>query len=82
MKDDDGSALEIHLKFARGVPAREKVEGKFYSAAKPDFYRTSRYDEDIDVARRTAAEINLVTKFSFKASGVEAGHHCSMAPSS
>ncbi len=69
MKADDGSALEIQLQFARGALAREKVEGKFYSATKPDFYRTYRYDQSADVARSTAAGIDRVTKFSFKVSG-------------
>ena len=66
---DDGNALEIQIQFARGVPARDKLEGKFYSAAKPDFYRTYRYEQGADVARSTAAGIDRVTKFSFKASG-------------
>jgi hypothetical protein len=68
-KAGDGSALEIQIQFARGVPDRDKAEGKFYSAAKPEFYRTYRYEQSTDVARSTAAGVDRVTKFSFKASG-------------
>jgi len=69
MKADDGSALEIQFQFVRGVPTREKVEGKFYSTSKPDFYRTYRYDQGADVVRSTAVGIDRATKWSFKASG-------------
>jgi hypothetical protein len=66
---DDGSALQVDLQFARGVPARGKVEAKIHSAAKPEFYRIYRFEQAADVARSTPAGIDRVSKFSFKASG-------------
>ena len=51
------------------MPARSKVEAKVHSAAKPAFYRIYRFEQAADVARSTAAGIDRVSKFSFKASG-------------
>lgn len=69
MKADDGSALEIELQFARGVPARGKVEAKLYSAAKPEFYRIYRFEQAADVVRSTSAGIDRTSRFSFNSSG-------------
>ena len=69
VKADDGSALEIELQFARGVPVRGKGEAKPYSAAKPEFYRIYRFDQATDVARSTATATDRVSRFTFKASG-------------
>ena len=68
-KADDGSMLDIQIEFERGVPARSKVEAKVHSAAKPNFYRIYRFEQAADVARSTAAGIDRVSKFSFKATG-------------
>jgi len=68
-KADDGSVLEIQLQFARGVPARGKVEAKLHSAGKPEFYRVYKFEQAADVARSTATGIDRVSKFSIKATG-------------
>jgi hypothetical protein len=68
-KADDGSLLDIQIEFERGAPTRGKVEAKIHSAAKPDFYRIYRFEQAADVARSTAAGIDRVSKFSFKATG-------------
>ena len=68
-KADDGSVLEIALQFARGVPARGKVEAKLHSAGKPEFYRVYKFEQAADVARSTATGIDRVSKFSIKATG-------------
>jgi len=68
-KADDGSMLDLQIEFERGVPARSKVEAKVHSSAKPDFYRIYRFEQAADVVRSTAAGIDRVIKFSFKASG-------------
>lgn len=65
----DGSALDVALQFARGVPARSKAEAKLYSAAKPEFYRIYRFEQAADVVRSTSTGIDQVSKFSFNASG-------------
>jgi hypothetical protein len=68
-KADDDSMLDIQIEFQRGAPARGKVEAKIHSAAKPDFFRVYRFEQAADVARSTAASIDRVSKFSFKATG-------------
>jgi hypothetical protein len=69
VKSDDGSALEIQLQFARGVPDRRKIDPKNYSAAKPEFYRIYRVEQAVDVARSIPAGIDRVTKFSVTGTG-------------
>jgi hypothetical protein len=69
IKGDDGSALEFQIQFVRGVPVKEKIETKYYSAAKPDFYRIYRVEQGTDVVRSTATGVDRVTKMSFKTSG-------------
>ena len=59
--------------FRSGVPARGKVEAKIHSAAKPAFYRIYRLEQAADVVRSTAASIDRVSKFSFKATGPTLG---------
>jgi hypothetical protein len=66
---DDGSALEIQLQFARGVPERRKIDLRTYSAAKPEFYRIYRTEQAVDVARSTATGIDRVTRFTITATG-------------
>jgi len=68
-KADDGSAIEIELQFARGVPARSKAEAKIYSAAKPEFYRIYRFEQAADVVRSTSTGVDRISKFSFNALG-------------
>jgi hypothetical protein len=68
-KAGDGSVLEVQLQFARGVPARGKVEAKLHSASKSDFYRIYKFEQVADVARSTATGIDRVSKFSIKATG-------------
>ena len=72
-KADDGSLLDLQIEFERGVLARSKVEAKVHSAATPAFYRIYRFEQAADVARSTAANIDRVSKFSFKASGPKLG---------
>jgi len=65
--------LDIQIEFERGVPTRSKVEAKIHSAPKPAFYRIYRVEQAADVARSTAAGIDRVSKFSFKATGPTLG---------
>jgi hypothetical protein len=65
----DGSALELQIEFARGMPIKEKVESKYYSNVNPEFYRIYRVEQGSDIARSTVAGIDHLTKFKFKASG-------------
>ena len=69
IRGDDGNSLQVELQFARSVLARDKAESKVYSAAKPDVYRIYQFEYAADVARSTAAGIDRVSTFSFKASG-------------
>jgi hypothetical protein len=69
MKAGDGNGLEIRVQFLRGVPTREKVAWKYYSAIKPDFHRTYRIEHGIDVPRSEPAGVDRVSTLFFKAVG-------------
>jgi hypothetical protein len=69
MQADDGNGLEIRVQFLRGVPNREKVAWKYFSAVKPDFHRTYRIEHGVDVARSEPAGVDRVTTLLFKAVG-------------
>lgn len=69
IKGDDGASVELQIEFVRGVPVREKTATKYYSAAKPEFYRIYRVEQGTDVVRSAATGTDRVTRLSFKASG-------------
>jgi hypothetical protein len=69
MKADDGNGLDLRIQFQRGVPTRDKVAWKYYSAIRPDFHRTYRIEHGLDVARSVPAGIDRVSTFLFKAVG-------------
>jgi len=69
MKADDGTGLEFRVQFQRGVPAREKVAWRYYSATKPDFHRTYRIEHGLDVVRSVPAGVDRVSTLLFKAVG-------------
>ena len=69
---DDGGTVQIQLQYVRGLPARQKVDGNVYSAAKPDFYRIYRFEMAADVLRGPGAADRL-RNFSFKATGGKIG---------
>jgi hypothetical protein len=69
VKADDGSAMELQVRFVRGQPNRGKLEAKIYSAAKPDFYRIYRFEQAADIVRSTAIGVDRVSKVSIHASG-------------
>jgi hypothetical protein len=66
---DDGSAIEIQIQFMRGALTRGKAEAKIYSAARPDFYRTYRLEQAVDVVRSAPTGVDRASKFSLKAIG-------------
>ncbi len=69
IKGDDGASLEFQIQFVRGVPVREKTETKYYSSAKPEFYRIYRVEQGTDVVRSTATGTDRATHLSFNVSG-------------
>jgi hypothetical protein len=48
MKADDGNGLDLWIQFQRGVPTRDKVAWKYYSAIRPDLHRTYRIEHGLD----------------------------------
>jgi hypothetical protein len=72
-KADTGDAIQVQLQYARGVAAAEKIDARFYSGAKPDFYRLYRYTQAADVVRGAGAAAERLTWFNFKASGPKLG---------
>jgi hypothetical protein len=69
VRADDGSVLELQVRFVRGQPNRGKVEAKIYSAAKPDFYRIYRFEQAADLVRSTPTGVDRTSNISIKASG-------------
>jgi hypothetical protein len=70
---DDGNAVETQIQYVRGIPARNKVETRVYSAAKPDFYHIYRWESLLDMVMSTAAGINRVKTISIKVTGGKYG---------
>jgi hypothetical protein len=68
---DDGDALEFQIEFERGVPVREKVETRYYSTVRPDFYRIYRVEQGADLVRSTVTGTDRVMKILFKTSGAK-----------
>lgn len=48
---DDGGSVQVQLQYVRGLPAKQKVDGNVYSAAKPEFYRIYRFEMAADAVR-------------------------------
>ena len=66
-KSQDGDSIQLQIQYARGASTPDKAETKFYSAAKPEFYRIYRSEQSTDVVRSPAAD--RVQKVLFKAFG-------------
>ena len=66
-KSQDGDSIQLQIQYARGASTLDKAETKFYSAAKPEFYRIYRSEQSTDVVRGAGAD--RVQKIQFKASG-------------
>ena len=66
-KTQDGDSIQMQIQFVRGASTPDKAENKFYSAAKPEFYRIYRSEQITDVVRGAGAD--RVQKVLFKASG-------------
>lgn len=69
IRTEDGSAIEVQVRFTPAIPTKGKVEAKVYSGAKPDFYRIYRIEQAVDVARSVPSNIDRVTKVSINISG-------------
>jgi hypothetical protein len=66
-KSQDGDSIQLQIQYARGPSTLGKAENKFYSAAKPEFYRIYRSEQITDLLRSPAGD--RVQKILFKASG-------------
>jgi len=66
-----GERLEMHVKYERGVAARNAPsETRFYSAKNPAAFQISRQEQVLDILRNvTTMPPDRVRDFSFKASG-------------
>jgi hypothetical protein len=72
-KTDDGSAIEVHLTYLRGVVMYGKIEPRIYAAAKPDFFRIYRVEQGVDVVRSVPNNTDQMVKISVKTSGAKFG---------
>ena len=67
----DGSHIELHLKFERGVARRGVGEIKMFSAKRPETYTLVKNAQGLDPMRNATVTPprDLVSEFSYKASG-------------
>ena len=68
-KGPDGSAVNLHLAFTRGVPAASSFDLRIFSAADPAFYRMYRGDQVVDLLRSVNTGVNRVSTFELKVTG-------------
>jgi hypothetical protein len=72
-KADNGDAIQLQLQYVRGPAVRSKVDLRYYSGAKPEFYRIYRYTQAADVLRGAGTAPERVKSYTFKASGPKLG---------
>lgn len=65
---DDGSMLDVDLRYARSTPIRQVTVSNVYSGAKSGFFRIYRTDQGADVLRGVGVT-DRVESVSFRASG-------------
>jgi len=68
-RSEDGSAIEVELRYERGALSRSKPEAKVYSAAKPDFFRIYKVEQTAEAVRSVPNNVDRVTHVSVKANG-------------
>jgi hypothetical protein len=72
-KADDGDAIQLQLQYVRGTAVSGKVDLRYYSAAKPEFYRIYRYTQAADVLRGQGTAPDRIKSYAFKALGPKLG---------
>jgi hypothetical protein len=68
-KGPDGTAVNLHLAFTRGVPASSSFDLRIFSAADPAFYRMYRGDQVVDQLRSVNTGVDRVQALELKVSG-------------
>jgi hypothetical protein len=68
-KGPDGTAVNLHLTFTRGVPAASSFDLRIFSAADPAFYRMYRGEQVVDVVRSVNTGVNRVPMVELKVTG-------------
>jgi hypothetical protein len=66
IRDGAGGMIEFRLSCRRRIPARVKVEQNLYSAVDPNFFRTYRVDQGMDVVKNLSAGIDRVQSYQFR----------------
>jgi hypothetical protein len=68
-KGPDGTSVNLHLAFTRGVPVASSFDLRIFSASDPAFYRMYRGDQVVDFVRSVNTGVNRVPTFELKVTG-------------
>ena len=68
-KGPDGTSVNLHLTFTRGVPVASSFDLRIFSAAEPNFYRIYRGDQVVDFVRSVNTGVNRVPMVELKVTG-------------
>ena len=68
-KGPDGTAVNLHLTFTRGVPVASTFDLRIFSAAEPNFYRVYRGEQVVDFVRSVNTGVNRVPMVELKVTG-------------
>jgi hypothetical protein len=68
-RGDDGSEVDFHVAFTRGLPTLGSFDVHNYSAAEPTFYRIYRGDQIVDTVKSVNSGIDRAQGVALKASG-------------
>jgi hypothetical protein len=65
----DGTSVNLHMVFTRGVPAASTFDLRIFSAADPAFYRVYRGEQVVDTVRSVNTGVNRVSAVELKVTG-------------
>ena len=68
-KGPDGTSVNLHVVFTRGVPAASTFDLRIFSAADPAFYRMYRGEQVVDTVRSVNTGVNRVSAVELKVTG-------------
>ena len=68
-KGPDGTSVNLHVVFTRGVPTASNFDLRIFSAAEPSFYRIYRGEQVVDTVRSVNTGVNRVSAVELKVTG-------------
>lgn len=68
-KGPDGTSVNLHVGFTRGVPTASTFDLRIFSAAEPAFYRIYRGEQVVDTVRSVNTGVDRVSAVELKVTG-------------